>query len=182
MKTKTRTSCKAHGRSATRELREIHAGALPNKMELSGSVVESRPGFYSEVMMNESRCALSAAAGKPATPPATHMTYRGRAARGGGERENTKTTKHRIITVPPFKAPWRPTRLVRVLSIKFTEDCGVQDEGARYPLSLLCFIPLPIHQVLEAPASPTYIQYSSNSISRVIVNDPGGWRGFGWRA
>ena len=53
--------------------------------------------------MNESRCALSAAAWKPAT----HMTYRGRAERGGGEREHQNHQTQNHHTAGPIELGWQ---------------------------------------------------------------------------
>ena len=46
----------------------------------------------------EQVCPRQLQRGKPATPPAEHMTCRGRTERGGGGERTPKQPKHRIVT------------------------------------------------------------------------------------
>ena len=93
----TGTGRTRHGKTKRRRAAR-HTGGLRNtkgKTRISG--VKTRLLLRGDEM-NESRCALSTVAGRPATPPATH-DLQGKNRNGRGRERTPKTTKHRIITV-----------------------------------------------------------------------------------
>ena len=79
-------------------------------------------------------------------------------------------------------APWRSPGSARVSLIKIQEERWVQAEAAGDPGVLLRTMSLPIYQVLETPSSGPDVQYPGNHKRRVIIDEPGGWRGNGRRA
>ena len=67
-------------------------------------------------------------------------------------------------------------------SVKLPHQRRVQNQGPRDPRPLLWSIPLPIDQVLQPPAPAANIQELAHFKCRMIINEPGGRRGNGWRA
>ena len=62
------------------------------------------------------------------------------------------------------------------------QDPGVQDELCGDPEALFWTVSLLVHLVLISTASVAHIQQPPDCECRVVVHDPGGWRGTGWRA
>lgn len=54
--------------------------------------------------------------------------------------------------------------------------------GSRNPQSFFWTVALPTDQVLYTTALSTYVQDLFNSVNGVIIEEPGGWWGVGWRA
>ena len=104
---------------------------------------------------------------------------------GKGETRGEGHWRHRgTVTVPPpsTDASGRPTRTVRMGTIEVPKKGRVQDELSGDPRPLLRAVSLPVHQVLVPPAPSSDIQDPGYSVGRMIVDEPGGWRGLGRRA
>ena len=67
-------------------------------------------------------------------------------------------------------------------TIKVSEEGRVQDELTGDPRPLLRTVSLPVYQVLVPPATSSDIQDAGDSVSWMVVDDPGGRRGLGRRA
>jgi len=66
------------------------------------------------------------------------------------------------------------------MMMEIPDEGGVQNEATGHPGPLLRTVPLPVDEVLKSPASAAYVQQFSDGVGRVIVDNPGGWRGNGW--
>jgi len=66
--------------------------------------------------------------------------------------------------------------------MELPDEGGVQNEATGNPGLLLWTVPLPVDKVLISPASAAHVQEFSDGVGWVIVDNPGGWRGNGWRA
>jgi len=66
--------------------------------------------------------------------------------------------------------------------MEIPDERGVQNEATGHPGQLLRTVPLPVDEVLKSPASVAHVQQFPDGVGRVIVDNPGWWRGNGWRA
>ncbi|MEQ2285957.1 hypothetical protein AMECASPLE_037255 [Ameca splendens] len=79
-------------------------------------------------------------------------------------------------------AAWRPRRGGRKRGTVVLYRGRTADKGCGHPGALFWTITLPVDKVLPTPTLPTEVHNPSYCIDWVPINEPGGWRGFGWRA
>ena len=102
--------------------------------------------------------------------------------KGWGKTKRGKTQTQQYPHPPSTGASWQPTGLIRMVPIEVVNQRGIQDERTWHPGAFLRTIPLPIHQELQAPPPSPDIQQAVDSEGRVVIDEPGGWRGLGRRA
>ena len=89
-----------------------------------------------------------------------------------------KCQKYKPPQYPPStNASWRSTRLIRMGSIKVTEERIVQNEPLGDPGTLLRTVTLPVNQVLEPPAAGANIQDPRYRVGGMTIDEAGGAAG-----
>ena len=89
----------------------------------------------------------------------------------GGEHKNTPEQKpNRDSTPPSTDATWRPTRLVRMQSVKVSQQSGAQNERPAHPGAILWTVTLPVDQVLVASTPSAHIQEPADCVGWVPVD------------
>ncbi|XP_041850582.1 uncharacterized protein LOC121645886 [Melanotaenia boesemani] len=98
-------------------------------------------------------------------------------------RKGKDKQQSRDIPPTPSMAALRCTgRALLARPAEGSDESRVQDEPTGHRRKLLRAIPLPVDQVLQTVPPATDAQDAANSINRMPIHQPGGWRGTGRRA
>ena len=72
---------------------------------------------------------------------------------------------------PPRDGSGRPLRRFRKPTVEVSDQRGVENVPTRNPAALLRSIPLPVHEVLTAPAPATHLQQAPDGVGGMTIKE-----------